>query len=467
MLSIFLHQIHDHLKSLRFQVSFLAMCLFFIANGTIYSWKIVQLQEEVARVEANYEGRYEGIETVSQAVGAAYRVLSRPLGTEFICEGGRDWLDDSSVIRPASGRIPSGANRNLTLNNWLERFRILDWTLIGSLVLSFLCVVMAYDTVSGEAENGVLRLVLANPLSRGRYLAAKFLAHLGTVMVAVLLGTVISLLVLSLTGAVEVGGPVLRAYIVFLLATGVYATLFLFLALGVSSLTRSSASSLIFLMLAWAVLTVIVPQASYLVATYAVDMPSDPWDGSWEYMEEVEANLEREGLALRGPEVGRADGFAVERRYAQRIRAAEREVDQMMERADRQMLRQFEVAKTVNLLSPGFAFQYAVEAGLGTGMIRRESFFQQTREYREVLREFLRAKDEADASSPGICFFPGYVSQLSLDHREIPRLREQPLSLADGLAAGVVPIVLLLLETAAAFFFALWAMNRRDLGAGP
>ena len=278
-------------------------------------------------------------------------------------------------------------------------------------MLSFLCV------------------VLANPLSRGRYLAAKFLAHLGTAMVAVLLGTVISLLVVSLTGAVEVGGRVLRGYAMFLLTTGMYATLFLFLAMGVSALTRNSASSLIFLMLTWAVLIVIIPQASYLVATYAVEIPSDPWWKSWGYMEEVEANLEREGVALRGLAPGIADGFAVEREYARRIRAAEKEVDQIMQRVDRQMLRQFEVAKTVNLLSPGFAFQYAVEAALGTGMIRRESFFRQTAEYREVLREFLRAKDEADPDSPGIHFFPTYMSHRSLDHREIPRFQVRPSSL--------------------------------------
>lgn len=76
---------------------------------------------------------------------------------------------------------------------------------------------------------------------------------------------------------------------------------------------------------------------------------------------------------------------------------------------------------------------------------------------------YLRERDAADGESPHVLFLPAFMSQEPLDGDHIPPFVERPLSPADALAFGVVPLVVLLAETLAAFLFALWAVNRADV----
>lgn len=108
-------------------------------------------------------------------------------------------------------------------------------------------------------------------------------------------------------------------------------------------------------------------------------------------------------------------------------------------------------------------FQYAVEALLGTGVVKRQSFLAQARDYRQALRDFLRGRDAADRDSRHVLYFPDYMSQAPLDGRQMPRFGERPVSLGAGIAHGYIPLLILVLETLAAFLFAVWAVNRTDL----
>ena len=55
------------------------------------------------------------------------------------------------------------------------------------------------------------------------------------------------------------------------------------------------------------------------------------------------------------------------------------------------------------------------------------------------------------------------MSDKPIDSDDIPRFKEAPLPFADGLAGAAVPITILVLEAAIAFFFALRAFNRCEL----
>jgi ABC-type transport system involved in multi-copper enzyme maturation permease subunit len=397
-----------------------------------------------------------------RSLAASLQIMYYRLETEFITEGGANWFDNTFYLNPGAGRNVIFAAHKGGFNNWMQRYEVVDWTLLVRYVLSFLCIVLAYNSVSGEMESGTLRLALANPLSRGRWLVGKFFAYLGLLLAATLLGSLFSLLVLSLNGALDLNGTVVRGYLFFFLATAFYLTLFLFLSMGISCLARSSATSLVLLILMWAILVIIIPQTSYLVAVQQVKSVGAWWQKPFEVIGEEEKRLEREGLGLRGRELGKVDDYAMEKQYARRIREAEKEQGQLMKRAYAQNLEQYKVAKAVNLFSPGFAFQYALEAFLGVGIKRYENFLQQTWHYRDTLRDFIRTRDATDADSPHI-LFQGYLSDEPLDHNHIPRVKAQPIALAEGVSAGVMPIAILVLEAFAAFFFALWAFNRAEL----
>jgi ABC-type transport system involved in multi-copper enzyme maturation permease subunit len=462
MNTIFLHQIHDNLRSLRFQVSLGILLLFFVANGVIYALKIDRLVAEDAQIQADLDRRLETIETLSDGVGNWYKILTPPAGTEFMAEAGFNWFQHALWLNPSTGET-SWLGQTRTTNNWMRRFEVVDWALIVRYVLSFLCIVLSYNAISGELERGTLRLALSNSLSRGRFLMGKFFAHLVTLTVATVLGSAISLLILTLSGAVELDAWMAGRYLLFLLAATVFTSTFLLLGMTVSILARRSASSLVLLITAWTVLVVVIPQTSYLIAVHAVDPVGAFWERINGEQSEVREALAREGLDPRPMNLAKADNYAIEKRYTRRLEEMEKKINQMRRDVDSQQLRQYLVARQVNLLSPSFAFQYSLETFLGAGVQRFENFNRQGWRYRDSLRAFFRGRDAEDPDSPHIQFLPEFMSEKKLDSKDIPRYREVPLTVADSIGGGMTPIIVLVLEAALAFFLALWAFNRAEL----
>ncbi len=213
------------------------------------------------------------------------------------------------------------------------------------------------------------------------------------------------------------------------------------------------------LTLVWAVLNVVLPQSSYLIAMRATDVPWDWRDPVWQYGNEVRNTLDQP----RSFELARTDDFAVERRYAQVMNEAERQMYRIGLVALDSKVYRYQIARTINLISPAFAFQYTVEAVLGTGLAKRQNFLNQALDYREQLRHFVWEQDAADPDSPHVRYLGEFLSSAPLTPDQVPRFVERPLSAADGLAFSLVPVVVLLLETGAVFLFALWAVNRADV----
>jgi hypothetical protein len=54
MSEIFLHQLQDNLKSLRFQISLLVLLFFFVGNGVVYTWRMERLTKEIAHFSYSY-----------------------------------------------------------------------------------------------------------------------------------------------------------------------------------------------------------------------------------------------------------------------------------------------------------------------------------------------------------------------------------------------------------------------------
>lgn len=463
MLMVYLHEIRTQMMSMRFQVSLLVLVLFFVANGIVYSLKIERDVAETSRIDSEFAEQVSEIEALNDAVGRWYRLTARTVGTEFIAEGGANWFSDTYWVNLQSGYAATEYGRLRTTNHWIRRFEIVDWTLIVRLVLSFLCVVMAYDLISGSHEQGVLRLTMVNPISRGAYLAGRFLAQFTMLMTATALGATVSLLILVITQVVQLDAAILRGVLLFFFGSGFYVAAFLLLSAGVSALTRNSATSLVVLMLSWAVLTVVIPQTAYLYGMQTVDFDYDWNDEQWDLRNETVNALEQDGISLRDGDRASADNFALERRFAREMADVEQQQQRIGTEALAREMEQYEAARTINLLSPGYAFQYSVEALLCTGVERRKDFFAQARGHREALRQFLRGRDADDADSPHVLFLDGFMSTSPLKSQDMPQFRQKPLAIADSLAAGVVPILILILEAALAFFFAFFAFLRMEL----
>lgn len=459
---IYLQQLREHLVSFRVQISLGVVLLFFILNGVLGSLRVNVMQDDEPLLVRNVEEGYERVETLRDAVRFSFRTTNLPTGTEFMTEGGFDWFWGSVWVSAQTGNVPWYYYAR-DVNMWMDRFESLDWTLIVRLVLSFLCIVLAYDSIAGEAERGTLRLVLAYPISRIRVLLAKFLAQLTVLLTAFILGSLVSTAILSLGAGMPLTTGLLGRYALYTMAVAVFLSMFLLLSLGVSALSRNSVSALVLLTMAWAVINVILPQTSYLVAVRSVPVEGGFQPGVWDYRSEAMESLRADGKTPRSRELAAEDDYAVEKRFVRLMAGTEEEMRRISSEWLDGKVARYRVARTVNLLSPSYAFQYTVEGLLGTGLAKRQSFLAQSMDYRTTLQDFVRARDASDPDSPHVLYLPDFMSETPLDGDDIPRFQEKPLSPAEGLSYSVVPAVMLLGETLLAFLFALWRVNRVDV----
>ncbi|MBA7640854.1 hypothetical protein ES703_48525 [subsurface metagenome] len=81
-------------------------------------------------------------------------------------------------------------------NPYLSVFSVFDACLIFKIVISVLALLVAYDVVSGEREQGTLKLIIAGTISRSQVLFGKVLAGLMTLAVPVTIAFIVGLLIL-------------------------------------------------------------------------------------------------------------------------------------------------------------------------------------------------------------------------------------------------------------------------------
>lgn len=107
-------------------------------------------------------------------------------------------------------------------------------------IIPLIALMLAYNTLVGEEEQGTLLLLLTYPLTRGQLLLGKFIGHAGILGTA----TVIGFGVAALLVAFETGdwGDVLlwQAYGFFILSSILLGCVFLALAQLISALSRES-----------------------------------------------------------------------------------------------------------------------------------------------------------------------------------------------------------------------------------
>ena len=146
-------------------------------------------------------------------------------------------------------------------NPYLAIFSFFDMVYIFQLVLGLLAILIASETISGEKEDGTLRLVLTTNVSRAQILAGKVLAGLTTLAIPTALGFILLTILLLVTEHIEVGGGEwARMGLLFALSL-LYLLVFYLIGLAFSCTTHRSATSLIYALFTWALLAIVLPNS--------------------------------------------------------------------------------------------------------------------------------------------------------------------------------------------------------------
>jgi len=448
-------ELRAHLLSFRFLASFVILFVIVVVTATVLAGDYVRRLDE-------YSGRQAAVDRYLRSYAHFNRI--------------------GNVLQPSQPPIPFQALiRGLSADVNMEAFDddplpvmfpLIDLTFIITILLSLVALILTYDAVSGEKEEGTLKLMLANSLPRARILLAKVAGAVLTLVGPLIVSVAAGMLVIVLHPRVDWTGADWAALALILAGAVVFSSVFALIGILVSSTHRSSASSIMTSLFVWTLLVLVVPNLSPYAASFLAPAPSrikiaretarltdvDRDDLGRRLMAEYRGPVLRDYPVLaerlteaevkrrvaEDPEYRKAfeaNRAAVERAWAEANRIQREKADALNEDLARKEAAQTGLARAISMISPLADLSYLATDLSSTGT-RNQAHFNALaglwgqafyRDYQPKKIQELRAKDPtADAwNSP-------------VDMTDAPRFRYAEEGLSGRIRAALPPFAVLL-----------------------
>lgn len=159
------------------------------------------------------------------------------------------------------GFIPTlwDAKKHESNSLFLNLFSAIDIVFIFEVILSLMALIFAYDALAGERERGTLRLVLAQSVSRGHVLLAKYISAMVCLFIPLFLSLLFVILLLLTAPSLSLSTDEFLRIGGIVFATFAYLSVFYLIGLLISAAVRRTKTALIISMFVWAFLVLIYP----------------------------------------------------------------------------------------------------------------------------------------------------------------------------------------------------------------
>lgn len=309
-------------------------------------------------------------------------------------------------------------------------FRFLDLEFVFMIVLSLFAILFTFDAVNGEKERGTLRLSFANPVPRATYILGKIIGSFIALGLPLLVPLLIGMLLLPIMG-VELSTEEWMRLGLFILCGLFYLGVFLTLSLFISSITKHSSSSFLFLLTIWVCFVLIIPRASVLLAGNMVEVPST----SKIYYQRLQLQQQNTRDYLKNiskvftkayKEVGQSGDTSPEAMKNAQKKASDaldKIRNEQSEKVDEYVYRLYEerynkqaqqekLALGISRVSPTAVFTLAATELCGTSLELRNNFREKAAEYTASYSRFLDEKQNQNQTKT--------KNSKPIDHGEIP-----------------------------------------------
>jgi len=453
-----------NLRSLRLSLTFILLVLSMMIAGLVFAQKYHQMVEDYDRhVNANLQSTRDSAGSINALAFHPFYLYKSPNPMRLCAEGREQHTPNSFII--TISQIDGMGNRS-RLNFLTARLEDLDWAFIIGVIVSFAAIILTYDAISGEREDGTLKLMMSNSISRASVILGKYLGALVSLLIPLMAAIMLNLVIVLILGVNFTPEQWGRIGMIGFISM-VYASCFLMLGLFVSSITRSSTASLVILLFLWTIFIAIVPSTGRIAADKLQPVPpdriinrkiGDAWSrvadtypkdtfnwGGWNYRPPVPEQVLRRGKASW--EIAEAQ-------------------DRVRDDYRNEMLSQLRLAQNLVRVSPMMTYTFLCEAVVGTGLSRSESFMSQVRKFRNEWREWIFSEDRKDEDSCHILSaeqWTGSYSGKKPDFENLPRFSEKIPDLKDSLQSGLLDLLLLILFNVVFFMASYMAFIRYDV----
>lgn len=381
MKTIIKKELLDHLQSIQFSVLMVISIVLFIANGIIFVKKYEEqnswYNEQIAKI-------YEQPSTTGTTLYA------KPNSLIFMADSGDKYRPSGYHLYP-KGRLSAmpGKVRNFKMPDIPE----LDWTFIIKIIFTLYVLLLGYSSISGEKEQGTLRLILSNSHGRIKFLVSKYIAIILTVSIPLIIGVLINLIILGVSIPQVLSLDNLVRILLMLILAFAYLSIFAFLSLLISSLIHQSSLALLVLLAVWILFAIIIPNVPSILSEEFSKVPSE-YDTAnqigpliqkqvWEGITKIRGQVEQ-GEIKTEEELKKLTDEAFEQGQQDLAKHYKNYNDAMKQRAM--------MARNLSRISPTALFQFASENIAETGLIQEEQFEKDARNYSAIYDDYILKK---------------------------------------------------------------------------
>jgi len=255
--ALILKEIRNHLLSFRFVAVFALLLIIVPVTVLILTNDTIRKQDEFSRRQAdiqNYLTQYAHFNRLGSVISPS----QPPLPLQALVLG-----------LSAAPRLDTFSNDPLPV-----LFPLIDLTFVLGILMSLAALIFSYDAISGEKEDGTLKLMLANGVPRAKVVLAKIVGGTVILWIPFLVSLAVGLIFLLLHPRISWTGSDWGALVMLLAGAFIYIGLFVGLGLLVSARHASSSSSILTCLFLWVLFVLVVPNLSPYVASLIRPAPS-------------------------------------------------------------------------------------------------------------------------------------------------------------------------------------------------
>ena len=252
-------EILNNLLNLRFSLAYFLTTLLLVGSAAIMISDYVTQKKafDIDRTVFARQGQVNGNDFDSYM--SEKTVVRPPSLTRIFAIGGEKDPDTRATIGPLSTPYFAG---NFKRNPLTNLFPALDAAFIIGVILSLLIFILTYDIISGEREEGTLKVLLSCPVPRDQILIAKWLGGFASLIIPLITSWIIIMLLLLLTPGITLTSDTYIRLFTLLPVFALYVAVVFSLSLMVSVLFEHSQSAILALLAVWVLGIVTIPAIS-------------------------------------------------------------------------------------------------------------------------------------------------------------------------------------------------------------
>ena len=259
--NILIHEIHQQVKSLKF----LFMFVFAILVSSLYGYILINQFKQDQVFYHNEQQKIESIKKNVKVYSECHIPISIPPTPLSIFS--RGVIDKVGNIADISiNSLPELRGRSEKNNPFLNIFSNFDIEEIIIIIISLMVLFLSSDSISEERENGTLKLVFSNTITRFEFFLAKYVGNLIIIILTIFLIFAIISMMLLVSNDINIHPMDWFKIFCIFISNIFYTSIFLLIGLIFSSSLKSTSSSIILSLSVWLFLLFIYPYSiSYFI----------------------------------------------------------------------------------------------------------------------------------------------------------------------------------------------------------